>query len=194
MTLTVIGTTKSRALRVLWLLEELGLPYEHVPAPARSPEARGPNPSGKIPSLVTADGPMTDSTAILHFLADREGRITHRAGTPGRARQDAVTFRVLDEVEGPLWLAARHGFVLPEERRVPTVKDTARREAAEALAALPAPEAFAAGDTFTVADIVLAHCIRWATNAKVDPIPEGLAAYAARMAERPAFGRAAALP
>ena len=194
MTLTVVGTVKSRALRVLWLLEELGLPYEHVPAQPRSPEARASNPSGKIPALVTEEGALTDSTAILHYLADREGRLTHPAGTPGRARQDAVTFRVLDEVEGPLWLAARHGFVLPEDRRVPAVKDTARREAAEALARIEAPQDFAAGDAFTVADIVLAHCIRWATNAKVEPIPEALAAYAARMAGRPAFQRAAALP
>ena len=193
MTLTVIGTVKSRALRVLWLLEELGLPYEHVPATPRSPEARASNPSGKIPALVTEDGTLTDSTAILHFLADSEGRFTHPAGTAERARQDALTFRVLDEVEGPLWLAARHGFVLPEGRRIPAAKDSARLDAADALAALPAPDSFAAGDEFTVADIVLAHCIRWATNAKVDPIPEAHAAYAARMAERPAFQRAAAL-
>ena len=194
MTLTVIGHARTRTLRVLWALEELGLPYDYVPATPRSPEAVAASPTGKVPVLVADGETITDSVAILHFLADREGRLTHPAGTAARARQDAVTFRVMDEVEAPLWLIARHTFALPEDRRLPAVKDSARLDAAEALAALPAPGGFAAGDEFTVADIVLAHCIRWATNAKVEPIPDALAAYAARMTERPAFQRAAALP
>ena len=193
MTLTVIGHARTRTLRVLWALEEMGLPYDYVPATPRSPEAVAASPTGKVPVLVADGETITDSVAILHFLADREGRLTHPAGTAARARQDALTFRVMDEVEAPLWLIARHTFALPEDRRLPAVKDSARLDAAEALAALPAPEEFAAGDAFTVADIVLAHCIRWATNAKVDPIPDALSAYAARMAERPAFARAAAL-
>ena len=194
MTLTVIGHARTRTLRVLWALEEMGLPYDYVPATPRSPEAVAASPTGKVPVLVADGETITDSVAILHFLADREGRLTHPAGTAARARQDALTFRVMDEVEAPLWLIARHSFALPEERRIPAVKDGARLDAAEALAALPAPEGFAAGDEFTVADIVLAHCIRWAQAAKVDPIPDPHAAYAARMAERPAFARAAVLP
>ncbi|MGY9039234.1 MAG: glutathione S-transferase N-terminal domain-containing protein, partial [Rhodobacterales bacterium] len=40
----VIGATKSRAMRVMWMLEELGQPYEHVPCGPRSDEAKQYNP------------------------------------------------------------------------------------------------------------------------------------------------------
>ena len=46
----VIGATKSRAMRVMWMLEELGQPYDHVPCGPRSDEAKQYNPSGKIPA------------------------------------------------------------------------------------------------------------------------------------------------
>ena len=86
---TVIGNSKSRTLRVLWLLEELGLEYEHVSASPRSPDVVALNPSGKVPVLVTEDTPITDSTAILSFLADRHGAFTyldevHGVGLYGR--------------------------------------------------------------------------------------------------------------
>ena len=51
----VIGATKSRAMRVMWMLEELGQPYEHVPCGPRSDAAKQYNPSGKIPALVDGD-------------------------------------------------------------------------------------------------------------------------------------------
>jgi len=45
----VIGSSASRTFRVLWMLEELGIAYTHVPAMPQSPEARAANPSGKVP-------------------------------------------------------------------------------------------------------------------------------------------------
>ena len=61
---TVIGPAKTRAARVLWMLEELGLPYTHHNAPPRSQEVMALNPSGKVPVLIVGDPANTDSTAI----------------------------------------------------------------------------------------------------------------------------------
>ena len=104
---TVIGTAKSRAARVLWMLEELGQPFEHVAAPPRSEGVTAFNPAGKVPVLIDAGTPITDSTAIIQYLADKHGALTHPAGTLERARQDSLTQFLLDEFDANLWMAAR---------------------------------------------------------------------------------------
>jgi len=192
----VIGIRASRAFRVLWMLEELGQPYEHIPAAPRSAEAQAANPSGKVPALRTEDGCITDSTAILSYLGDRHGALTHPAGTMERARQDALMHQILDDLDAVLWTAARHSFVLPEEHRVPAVKDSLKWEYARNLArlsqALEGP--FLMGEMMTVPDILLTHCMGWAERAGFAPPDEKLAAYRDRMQARDAFQRAAALP
>ena len=77
---TVIGGTKSRAFRVMWMLEELSQPYALNPAAPRSEEARKYNPSGKIPAIVDGDEVLTDSLAIMTYLADKHGA-SERSGT-----------------------------------------------------------------------------------------------------------------
>ena len=77
----VVGTIRSRAFRVLWMLEELGEPYEHVPAQPRSEQASEVNPAGKVPTLVDNGVAITDSTAIIQYLADKHGALTFPAGT-----------------------------------------------------------------------------------------------------------------
>ena len=83
--LKVYGSAKSRAFRVLWMLEEVGEPYEHVDAAPHSAEIVARNPSGKVPVLEVEGTALTDSTAILTWLADRHGKLTFPAGTLERA-------------------------------------------------------------------------------------------------------------
>lgn len=191
----VIGTKGSRTMRVLWMLEELGQPFEHVAAPPRSDAVRALNPAGKVPVLVDGDLVLTDSTAILTFLADRHGSLTHPAGTADRARQDGLTQLILDEFDAALWTAARHSFILPPEHRVPAVKDSLKWEFARSQAALVArwnEGPFLMGHAMTVPDIILCHCLDWALAAKFPVTEARLADYAAMMHGRPAFQRAAA--
>lgn len=192
---TVYGTAKSRAARVLWMLEELGVPYEHLNVGPRSAEVLAVNPTGKVPVLAVDGEAITDSTAIMQFLADRHGALTHPAGTVERARQDSLTHFLLDELDAILWTAARHSFILPEDKRVPAVKDSLKWEYArslERLAARLGAGPFLMGEVMTVADILAVHCLIWGIGAKF-PAPEGaLADYLARLRARPAFARAMA--
>jgi glutathione S-transferase len=193
---TVIGSAASRAFRVLWMLEELGLPYDHQPAPPRSDAVRALNPAGKIPVLVADGEALTDSVAIMQFLADRHGRFTHPCGTLERARQDGLTHMILDEMDACLWTAARHSFVLPEERRVPEVKASLRWEFERACARLSerlGAGPFLMGAEMTVPDFLLAHCGRWARKARFDIADPALERWLDRMAARPAFGKVAAM-
>lgn len=191
---TLVGAVKSRAFRALWTLEELGLDYEHIDAAPRSEAVTRISPAGKVPVLVADGVPITDSVAIMTFLADRHGALTFPAGTLERARQDSLTNMILDEIDATLWTAAKHSFVLPEDKRLPAIKDSLQWEFARAQTNLVARMAedgpFLMGETMTIADILLAHCGGWAINAKFPITEPRLRDHIAMMRDRPAFHRA----
>lgn len=192
---TVIGTVQSRAMRVLWMLEELGLAYDHIPAAPRSEGVVAFNPAGKVPVLIEDGTPITNSTAIITYLADREGRLTHPAGTLDRARQDSLTQFLLDEFDANLWMAARHSFVLPQEMRQAGIKNTLRWEferSQKTLLHRMGEGPFVMGDTMTVPDIILAHCLTWALAARFPIVDHRLTGYLDAMRARPAYQRALA--
>jgi glutathione S-transferase len=185
----VIGATKSRAFRVMWMLEEMGEDYIQIDAAPRSDEARRYNPSGKIPALVDGDEVLTDSVAIMTYLGDKHGKLTAPAGTPARARQDAMTFWLIDEFDAILWAAAKHSFVFPEEHRVPQVKDSLKAEFARAAAQLSErlEGPFLMGDEMTHADILAVHCINWSIGANFPRLDDKLNQWAKSLRARPAF-------
>jgi glutathione S-transferase len=198
---TVIGHPRSRAMRVIWALEELGQPYRIEAAPPRSEVARAHNISGKIPSLVTPEGTITDSVAIVTFLADRhggqdggpDGGLTHPPGSIARARQDALTNWIVAEVDAALWTSSKHSFILPADQRVPAVRPVAEQEFARALdllARMRGDGPYLTGARFTVPDLLLSHCAGWALAQKW-ALPGGaFGDYLKAMRLRPAMIRA----
>ena len=188
--LHVIGSKKSRTMRVLWMLEELQLEYRHTPAMPHSDEVLARNSSGKIPVLV--DGPtiLTDSTAIMTYLADRHGALTWPAGTVERGRQDGYAGLLLDEFDACLWSAARHGFVLPDEYRCREIKPVLRWEFGQAAARLASSMVegkFLVGNEPVIPDIILAHCLLWARVARMDHGQPVLDTFLKQMCKRPSF-------
>lgn len=188
----VIGGVKSRGFRVIWALEEMGIDFEVLDAKPHSPEVKTANPLGKIPALKVGEDYLTDSSAILTFLADKHDLLTYPAGTIERAKQDALLHQILDELDAVLWMAARHSFILPEEMRVPAVKDSLKQEylrnAARLADRLDGP--FVMGDKMTISDIVLTHCLNWAHVARFPAPDQRLVDYAKTMRSRDAFQRA----
>lgn len=189
------GLPFTRTFRTMWMLEEIGAEYELIQAAPHSPETSERNPSGKVPILETDEGRITDSTAILTYLGDRHDALTHKPGTFARARQDALTQLVLDEMDAVLWTAARHSFILPEERRCPEVKDSLKwefeRNTARLARQIDGP--FLMGDRMTIPDIICLHCLNWARSAKFPLEHAALNDYAQGLRERPAFQRVAAM-
>ena len=188
----VIGNIRSRTLRVLWVLEELGLDYEHQPAAPRSDTVRALNPAGKVPVLIDNGTPISDSTAIIQYLADKHGKLTHPAGTLDRARQDSLTQFLLDEFDSILWTASRHSYILPEALRVSGIQDTLKWEferSQKTLVARMANGSFLMGEVMTIPDIILAHCGGWAITAKFPIVEPELRDYLTRLRSRPAFQR-----
>ncbi len=191
----VVGSPRTRTMRVLWMLEELGQDYEISPQPPHSDPVVVGNPGGKIPTLHDGDTILSDSVAICTYLADKHGQCSHAAGTPARGHQDAMTQFALEMIDGTLWTASKNTFVLPEERRAPEIVPVCLFEWDKAMTTLAAHidgKEFIAGDQFTIPDLVIAHCAGWAKNIKF-PIPEGAVAdYMARMRARPGLASAMA--
>jgi len=78
MTLTLYGSPRSRSLRVLWMIAELGLEVVHMPLAfddpyLKSPEFLAINPAGAIPTIVDGDFALSESLAINLYLAARFG-------------------------------------------------------------------------------------------------------------------------
>jgi glutathione S-transferase len=67
---------KTRSLRALWMLEEVGCPYERVPVNITQGGQKDPaflavNPMGKLPALADGEAKLAESAAICAYLADK---------------------------------------------------------------------------------------------------------------------------
>ena len=192
-----VGSRGSRVSRVLWMLEELGQPYEYVEIKIRSPEAFALNPSGKVPMLIDDDTVVTDSAAICCYLAEKHADkgMGPEPGLAGRAELDSWMFFLQSELEAPLWNKLRHRFLLPETLRADVGPATAHDFANE-VAALDrrlADRDYALGDRFSAADVMLGDIGAWARGAKFAIGSERVNAYLDRVLARPARVRAQAV-
>jgi len=200
--LRLYGFPRTRTLRALWTLEEAEADYAFVRVDFFTGQHAAPpysamNPMGKVPTLVDGDLVVTESAAICTYVADRHpaSGLAPEPRTAERARFDQWCFFVATELEQPLWTMAKHRFVLPEDKRVPAIMETAAWEFARAMPVLEAGLGggdFLLGDRLTVPDILAAHTLSWAIGSGVEIGSAAVDAYARRLLERPAFARAEA--
>ena len=128
------GMGTSRSFRALWALEEAQLDFEYVPLEYGSSESGGMqsqaylelNSQGKVPTLVDDDLIITESGAILNYLAARSDILTliPRQDLKLRARYDEICCFILTDLEQPLWTNGKHRFALPEAQRVEAILKT----------------------------------------------------------------------
>ena len=194
----IVGSPGSRLIRVSWMLEELGQTYEIEKASPHSAELKKYNPGGKGPVLVDTYSDeeivVIDSAAICSYLADRhpEAHMSANPGTSDRAAIDSWLCFAQCDLEAPLWLKAKHKFILPEAMRLDVGAITAF-EFDNAVAAMDArlgDNEFAIGNRFTAADVLLGHVGSWARNAKFEINSARVNAYLDRVLARPALAAA----
>jgi glutathione S-transferase len=192
----IYGISQSRALRPLWVLEELGLPYEHVKTnfatgDTRKPEFLKINPNGHIPVLVDGDLILFESMAINLYLADRygQGKLAP-AGERERGLTAQWTFWVMMECEAHLLACLLNRAGPPQNRD--EAKARAGEEALQAplrvLDAQLAGRDYLLGSQFGIADLNVASVLLWSKPGKVDlaKFPQ-LAAWLGRCTSRPAL-------
>jgi len=193
------GIPRSRTMRPLWMLEELGLPYENVKVSfvndTRKPEFLKINPNGHIPVLQDGDLTLWESMAINLYLARKydKGLWPKRVEDEGRAFQWSLW--TMTELEEPVLTALLHRMFYPADQRDPKKADDAAERFKTPLGVLNgalAGKQYLLGDAFTVADLNVASVLSWAPLAGLDlgGAPKAQAWFG-RCTTRPAFTRLA---
>jgi glutathione S-transferase len=184
----------TRSIRVRWTLQELDVDFEPIRVNLLAGEHLHPeflkiNPAGKIPVLVDGDLVLTESVAIVLYLADK---YSNKGLIPTDLKERAQVHRWLlfaaTELEQPLWRIARHTVLYPEDQRLPGDVILASREFRAMAAVLEEHmqlRQFVVGESATVADFVMAYTLDWGNEDRLlDGCPQ-LLAYMKRMYARP---------
>lgn len=196
----VYGMPRTRATRVVWALEEIGAEYSYhlvdlMKGEGQSPDFLKLNPFGKVPVLRDGELMLTESAAICTYLADQnpQAKLVPVVGTAERGQYDEWCYFVLTELEQPLWTIHKHLFVYSKDKRVKQMLDVAPWEfqrAVDVLIKKLGKRDYLVGDSFTMADILLAHTLIWARVYKLKYDHPQLEAYLQRISDRPALARA----
>ena len=192
--LTLYHASPSRSSVVLWMLEEIGVPYDVKliklsEGDNLKPDYLAINPMGKVPALKHGDTVITEAAAICTYLADEfpQAKLNVPIGTPRRGvylkwlffgpgcLEAAMIDRAAPRKEEPRRAMLGYGSF-----------DTVMDVVAKAVETGP----WLMGEQFTAADIVVGANIRWGTQFKLLPERPEFAAYIARIAARPAAQRA----
>src|SRR5215813_10579034 len=163
----------TRSIRVRWTLQELGVEFDSVVVDLTKGENQLPvflkiNPAGKIPVLLDGDLVLTESAAIVWYLAEK---YPGRGLLPEDSAQRAQVLRWLlfavTELEQPLWRINKHTHLYAEEERQPGDVPLAGRDFQEMAAVLDQHmrgRRFVVGDTATIGDFVTAYTLDWANE------------------------------
>ncbi len=194
--LTLYHASPSRSSIVLWMLEEIGEPYDLQllslsKGDQQKPDYLAVNPMGKVPALKHGDTVITEVAAICTYLADEfpNSKLNIPVGSPRRGTylkwlffgpgcmEAAMIDRAAPRKEEPRRAMLGYGDF-----------DTTMNVIAKAVEKGP----FLMGDQFSAADVVIGSNVRWGTMFKLIPERPEFVAYAARLAARPAAQRAEA--
>ena len=158
--LRLYGSARSRGVRALWMLGELGLAYEHLDYLPRSAETKTPayralNPSGAVPTIDDDGFVLSESMAINLYLAKKHGKLY-----PTDAKNEALawqwSFWEVDKLDRQLTTYANNAFVLPEAQRSAALAKATWDEITAALDVLEVglgKAQWLAGGDFSVADL-----------------------------------------
>lgn len=196
--ITVFG--EGRGFRVVWLLEEMGLPYRLRPVDLlvgveNDPEFLAINPAGFIPAIRDGDVTMVESVAIMEYLMARYGP------TPLAPDPHAPSFPLYQQFLhlGEAGLAASLYFVVVSRNLAPEAErhNWGARKALEVFESRLglvtrqlARSPYLAGESFTAADIAVTYALEFAQRTGACALGATEQAYVARTTARPAYGRA----
>jgi glutathione S-transferase len=196
--ITVWG--EGRGFRVVWLLEEMGLPYrlrdvDLLAGVENDPEFLAINPSGFIPALQDGDVVMVESVAIMQYLMARYGPTPLAPAPADPAFPAYLQFLVMAEagLMGTLFFKFAGNFLAPDGEKdnfggrlgLELFKSRLKLVTRQ-LALSP----YMAGETFTAADIVMAYTLEWAERTGTFILAEPEKAYVARATARDGYKRA----
>jgi glutathione S-transferase len=206
MSLYIYGVPASRAIRVYWMAEELGLGYESVPIDFKddstgptgknNPAFRAANPMGRVPAMDDGTVKLFESMAITLYLARKHGQGKLWPATiEGEGRAFQWSFFAVTELDALMIEWARNAIVLPAAERDAAKAAAALEKLARPFGVLEAVLArtpFLEGEAFTVSDLNVSATMFRARKMDLAKYPN-IARWMAACFGRPAARRAWAL-
>jgi glutathione S-transferase len=180
--LKIYGVALSRAFRVVWMANELGIPYELIPVgfEGEKPECKEAwyvelNPNARVPSIDDDGFVMWESAAINLYLAEKYKSLLYPATPQGRGTMLQWSFFIANDVEPVMISLFRHRFYYPPEKRD---EEIARQSEMTLKAKLDILEGqldrttYFGGETWNMADFMVA-CVLYSvpTRMKFDLSP-----------------------
>ncbi len=179
--LKIYGAPHSRAFRVIWLADEIGIPYEHLPVTFGVPNAQckepwylALNPNGRVPTIDDDGFVMWESAAINLYLAEKYKNALYPSTAQGRGRMLQWTFFVTNDVEPVLITLFRNRVFFPPEQRSATLADQAEETLQTKLTILEQQlnkTPYFGGDRWDMADFMVAGVLYVLTRLKLDLAP-----------------------
>jgi len=188
----------TRSFRILWMAEEMGLPYETVPGELGSPALLAVNPSSTLPAFVDGDVVMTESVAVLEYLGGRYGPTPLTVGPSEPNYADYLQFMYLGEASLATVLTAqiRNQVFAPEHQKGGWIVEDTRSAFTKRLEPVKRKlekSPYMAGDRFTAADISVFYALNLLEFVNLaDLLTPKLSDYRERLKSRPAFQRVVA--
>jgi glutathione S-transferase len=173
--LQLYGNPASRAMRCLWMLEEIGEPYQLLEKSTRADDLQTAdylrlNPNARIPTLVDGDVVIWESMAINLYLAQKYEGPMHCSAPEVLGIAAQWSFWAVLEIEELLLDLLMHRALLPEFTRDPSHAERADLLLQKPLGVLNAALAgreFLGGRSFTVADLNVASILVWGKMARL---------------------------
>ena len=201
--LKVYHAKNTRSVRVVWLCEELGIPYElkvlnFSPADLQSPEYLAVHPLGKVPAIDDDGLVLNESGAILQYLMEKHGagKLEPKPGSPARGRYLHWFQFAEATMMVPIGNIAQHSFIRPEDKRIPQVAAESVESTQKMLGILEkelAGKDYICGSEFTAADIMLGYdLLLCKLFGLLGDDLKNVNAYFGRLGSRPAFQKATA--
>ena len=167
--LKVYGVAQSRAARTLWMVEECGVPYEHVAThfakDTKSDAFKAINPNSRVPVIDDNGVIVWESMAINLYLAKKYGGELAPKNPVEEAHANQWSFWVMTEIEKPLLnaLFARTGMMGSKKDEAQAMKYFEElRRPLDVLNGHLAKNHYILGSRFTVADLNVASVLNWA--------------------------------
>jgi len=202
MTMTLYHCVSARSFRPLWMLEELGLPYELKVLPFPPRRDAEPylevNPLGTIPAFFDGATRMTESAAICQYLAARHspGRLNVETDEPDFGAYLNYLHFGEATLTFPQTLILRYGRFEPPERRLPQAAEDYTRwflSRLRTLEPLLSRQEFLCADRFTAADVSVGYALLLAEHIGLAPrFKPAVLTYWERLQARDGFRRAIA--
>ena len=188
----------TRSVRIVWLLEELGIPYELATVAFRPPRHsfEQDTPTGKFPAIEDGGLVMFESGAILEYVIEKygNGRLAPAIGSPERGPYLQWVHFAEATAFPPVGDIARHTMFLPEAERLPQVAADGRVRAKNALDVLEralAGKDYLVGKELSGADIMMGYFLMAARMLGLFGADyPNVSAYWDRLAARPGLQKA----